>query len=196
MSRPGNSRPRVVVVEAGIAGLRAATLLARRDFEVVVLEARAGVGGRATGSGRPDIGWTRRGPCWAGATRASLVSRGSSVSAMRCCRCGRSRRCCCTTASGVRSMASVCAGRRASPVCGPGRRRDCCAGGGSCDVMRRCSTRPRPSARRPSTTAACAIMSRSTSGAAPSTRGSRPRSSRPTVTTWGSCRGWRCCCMP
>ncbi|MCA9506082.1 MAG: NAD(P)-binding protein, partial [Myxococcales bacterium] len=48
MSRPGGSRS-VVVVGAGLAGLRAATLLARRDFEVVVLEARAGVGGRATG---------------------------------------------------------------------------------------------------------------------------------------------------
>lgn len=41
---------RVAVVGAGLAGLRAAWLLARRGFEVELYEARAAIGGRASGA--------------------------------------------------------------------------------------------------------------------------------------------------
>ncbi len=49
MSAEASSHIRVAVVGAGLSGLRAAWLLARRGFDVTVYEARDSVGGRAGG---------------------------------------------------------------------------------------------------------------------------------------------------
>lgn len=57
-----SSRKRVVIVGAGIAGLRAAALLLEHDVDVVVLESRDRIGGRIltehVGKDSLDIGIT------------------------------------------------------------------------------------------------------------------------------------------
>ena len=50
------SKPDVVVIGAGIAGLRAAVELSRRGARVRVLEARAVLGGRASSFSDPQTG--------------------------------------------------------------------------------------------------------------------------------------------
>ena len=56
LSRVGGPARRVVVVGAGLAGLRAAWGLARRGIEVVVLERRSTAGGRAGSAPDPRTG--------------------------------------------------------------------------------------------------------------------------------------------
>src|SRR5687768_2937704 len=48
--------PEVIVIGAGIAGLRAAVIMAARGARVLVLEARAVLGGRATAHIDPQTG--------------------------------------------------------------------------------------------------------------------------------------------
>jgi len=65
---PVPEQKKVIVVGAGIAGLRAASVLQRHGINVVVLEGRNRIGGRInttrTDKGVRDIGMTRNKTIW------------------------------------------------------------------------------------------------------------------------------------
>lgn len=61
MSTPGSSTPSVIVVGAGLAGLRCATDLVAAGCEVTVLEARPRVGGRVWSHALANGQWCERG---------------------------------------------------------------------------------------------------------------------------------------
>ena len=56
MSLPSRSRPDAIIIGGGCAGLSAATALADRGARVLVVEARPGLGGRATAFRDPETG--------------------------------------------------------------------------------------------------------------------------------------------
>jgi len=67
----------IIIVGAGISGLRAASLLEMKGIECVVLEARDRIGGRVLSSaveGRPELGQYDLGPTWFWPEREPVIA--------------------------------------------------------------------------------------------------------------------------